>query len=634
MAKFVKHFSFVMVLIVLISAICMPISAEAATAKGTISAVTNTASGIKVKWTKDSTKAGYYIYRKSGSSGTYKKVKTVKSASTTSWTDTNVTNGTKYVYKVRSYKGSKITANNSTKTIYRMAKPAITVSRASGTSIKVKASNSKATGFQIRYSTKSDFSNYKSVSVAGTSLNKTLKSLAKNTKYYVKVRAYKTVSGKKYYGAFSSVKSVVTTAAQSGTDVAKATISSLTRVSETSVNVQAADAKATGFQIYYGTDSAFASYKTINVAGTNLDKTITNLTKGMKYYVKVRAYKTVNDAKIYGAFSDVKNVVTYYTAYMTNTVTNLYTKPDSSASYKKAIYMDEVTVYENAASSSEGVYKKVQFNGEMLYCWIATGDVKFTTTKETFDHYTKDTNSALQQEIVDYAVSIFNQPTNYMYTKSGEVDEQGRMQFDCSGFVSHVLNTKLQQYVPVFRVSSNVQMLHDKTVLYNQGFASEFDTQVVCVGKPDFNALQPGDIVFFKSKDDASGSGINHCGIYLGDKQFVHSTKVAGHVVIMPLDKGLYYDCFEDALRFIPASFQPINQAVQTSKGVRLYKGLSSGSTSDLDYIIVPQNTDLTLEYYNGAYTGTLKWASVLYEGQRYYVLTPSGSLTPFPAEG
>lgn len=628
MAKFVKHFSFVMVLIVLISAICMPISAEAATAKGTISSVTNTASGVTVKWTKDSAKTGYYIYRKAGSSSTYKKVKTVKGASTTSWTDTNVTNGTKYVYKVRSYKGSAITTNNTAKTIYRMVKPTVTASRASGTSINVKASNAKATGFQIRYSTKSDFSTYKTVTVAGTSLNKTIKSLAKNTKYYVKVRAYKTVSSKKYYGAFSAVKSATTY------NVDKAIISSLTRAGSTSINVKASDAKATGFQIRYSTKSDFSSYKSVSVSGTNLNKTITGLTKGTKYYVKVRAYKTVNDTKIYGAFSDAKNVVTYYTAYPINTTTALYIKPTSTSDYKTVYYMQPVTIYEQESSTSKGEWRKVLYDGVMYYCWQDGGVQKFTTEKDTYDHYTEP-KTTYQQAVVDYAVEIMKtKATKYVKGGVGE-NIDGKLQFDCSGFASHVLNTVMQEYIPVYKLSSNLATLHDRRSLYNQGFDSEFNAKVLCENTIDWSKLQPGDIVFFNEKynTDHSKENITHCGIYLGDKQFVHSTRFSDGVSIMPLDKGFYYDGFICAIRYLPEpdKVQPINQIVhKTSGSASLYKDIGLNTSIIEKENLSSRDDDLTLEYYNATYSGAVAWASVMYNGQRYYVYNPSTSLSPF----
>ena len=39
-----------------------------------------------------------------------------------------------------------------------------------------------------------------------------------------------------------------------------------------------------------------------------LNSRVTNLKKGKTYYVKVRAYKTVNGKKLYGAYSAVKRV--------------------------------------------------------------------------------------------------------------------------------------------------------------------------------------------------------------------------------------------------------------------------------------------------------------------------------------
>ena len=69
--------------------------------------------------------------------------------------------------------------------------------------------NKKVTGYQISYSMSSDFSGEK---IKTVKKNKTvklvLKKLKKNKKYYVRIRTYKTVGGKKYYSSWSKAKSL------------------------------------------------------------------------------------------------------------------------------------------------------------------------------------------------------------------------------------------------------------------------------------------------------------------------------------------------------------------------------------------------------------------------------------------
>lgn len=69
--------------------------------------------------------------------------------------------------------------------------------------------NKKASGYQIQYSTSSNFAGAKTVTVSGAkSSSKVISKLVKGKKYYVRVRTYKKVSGTKYYSSWSSKKSV------------------------------------------------------------------------------------------------------------------------------------------------------------------------------------------------------------------------------------------------------------------------------------------------------------------------------------------------------------------------------------------------------------------------------------------
>ncbi len=69
----------------------------------------------------------------------------------------------------------------------------------------------QTTGYQIQYSTSSKFSNAKLVTISkNTTTSKLISSLAQNKKYYFRVRTYKTVSGTKYYSAWSKAKSITT----------------------------------------------------------------------------------------------------------------------------------------------------------------------------------------------------------------------------------------------------------------------------------------------------------------------------------------------------------------------------------------------------------------------------------------
>lgn len=68
---------------------------------------------------------------------------------------------------------------------------------------------SNAAGYQLQHAANSSFTSAKTVTVTGAStLSKTVASLTKGNTYYVRVRAYQTVSGVNDRSAWSAAKSV------------------------------------------------------------------------------------------------------------------------------------------------------------------------------------------------------------------------------------------------------------------------------------------------------------------------------------------------------------------------------------------------------------------------------------------
>lgn len=66
-----------------------------------------------------------------------------------------------------------------------------------------------AKGYEISYSTSKKFkkNSTKTIKVKSNKKNVTIKKLKKDKKYYIRIRAYKTVNGKKIYSSYSKVKS-------------------------------------------------------------------------------------------------------------------------------------------------------------------------------------------------------------------------------------------------------------------------------------------------------------------------------------------------------------------------------------------------------------------------------------------
>lgn len=170
---------------------------------------------LKVSWSQLPGVQGYEVYRSTSSTGTYSKVGTVVSGSTLSFTNSSLTTGKTYYYKVKPYKtvsGKKVyyafSNIGSAKPV--LAAPAkVTAAKVSTTAIKTSwAKVGEASGYEVyRATTKTGIYTKVKTLTTVSSLTFTNTGLGKGKTYYYKVRAYRVVSGKKIYSPYTTIVS-------------------------------------------------------------------------------------------------------------------------------------------------------------------------------------------------------------------------------------------------------------------------------------------------------------------------------------------------------------------------------------------------------------------------------------------
>ncbi len=177
-----------------------------------------TTTKVTLSWKKVSGAKGYQVYVYNTKKKKYECVKTINT-NTASYTVSKVGGkslaaGTTYKVKVRAYKvvnGKKVygSYSNVLTTATKTKAPTLTVKAAKKKANLSWKKVSGANGYEVYMSTKKT-SGYKKVTTIkkSSTVKYTKTKLKSNKKYYFKVRAYKTVNGKKVYSAYSTVKVV------------------------------------------------------------------------------------------------------------------------------------------------------------------------------------------------------------------------------------------------------------------------------------------------------------------------------------------------------------------------------------------------------------------------------------------
>ena len=135
-----------------------------------------------------------------------------------------------------------------------------------------------------------------------------------------------------------------------------------------------------------------------------------------------------------------------------------------------------------------------------------------TKTEENADSKTEDSSSTVVNgsgsDIAAYAMQFVGVP--YVY---GGASPSG---FDCSGFTRYVF------------AQFGVKLPHGATPQLKSGAEVSRDN------------LQPGDLVFFQGTY-ATSSAASHCGIYIGDGQFIHSASSGNRGITISNLSDSYY---------------------------------------------------------------------------------------------
>lgn len=236
---------------------------------------------------------------------------------------------------------------------------------------------SGVTGYQVQYSTSSKFTS-KTSKIATAKKDKTtaktVSGLRSKTKYYVRVRTYKTSGKKKKYSSWSSAKSVTT-------KVAKVNFKSVS-AERLGFTVKWSKAPSvSGYRVQYSTSSKFDKKVTKALKVTNGNATsasITGLKGGKKYYVRVQAYVNQGKKSYSGAYSAAKTVTTAkdpfkkgkYAGVQLNTTADAvryYVKAYNATKKETAKYKDleteEISTYYKMLGCKEMFVTNTRING-------------------------------------------------------------------------------------------------------------------------------------------------------------------------------------------------------------------------------------------------------------------------------
>ena len=273
-----------------------------------VSLVSKTTNSITFSWDEHDDITGYEVYKYDESSNSYILLETISNNSITTYTDSNLDCASTFNYKVRAYK--TVNGDNYYGDYSNIFTESTKVNKVTNLKLDVRNATSltiswdkvdKADGYRIyRLDTNTDTYKVVDTVYGNSSTSYTHTDRTSATNYYYKVKAFKDLNGKTRYSDYSSALKVTTRPLQPSVTLSSTTSKNI-KVSWTKISK-----RTTGYDIYMSTSKDGNYSKIDTTSSTSLTKG--KLTTGKTYYFKVRAYRTVDNEKIYSLYSQIKSI--------------------------------------------------------------------------------------------------------------------------------------------------------------------------------------------------------------------------------------------------------------------------------------------------------------------------------------
>lgn len=308
---------------------------------------------LKINWNKVSEANGYALYRSTSAGGKYTKIATIKNTKTLSYTDTKLTTGKKYYYKVRAYrtvKGSKVYGTYSEAKFGTPIPEKVKGAKAVSThGNKIHLTWNKVTGAKSYtiYRSTSAKGTYQAVKSGCTKTSYTDTGLKNGVKYYYRIAAVRRDTRGKM-SSYVSAKAVTLNISATSVTIQKGEQQKITAVSSPKATVKWSSANK-------------------KVAKVSSKGTITGVNVGStKIHVKANGVIRTIRVTVIPASSTISSVSS--TNYNTLTI-----------QWKKVSGADGYVLYRS--TSKNGSYKKI---ASLKSSKVSYTDTKLTTGKKYY----------------------------------------------------------------------------------------------------------------------------------------------------------------------------------------------------------------------------------------------------------